>query len=77
MIKSWESSKSSINDYLEDLGISYKVEHRNVKYPRLEFKSENKLLVILPVEIENEIEILVKKRGWIHKKSKLIKEAIK
>ncbi|MHA1337675.1 MAG: M48 family metallopeptidase [Promethearchaeota archaeon] len=76
MIKSWRYSKSLINNYLKDLGIAYIVEHRNVKYPRLEFKSENKLLVVLPFDVENEFELLIKKRKWIEKKHRSIEEAI-
>ena len=40
--------------------ISYEVEHRDVKYPRLEFKGLT-LLVILPHEIDDATEILEKR----------------
>jgi hypothetical protein len=56
--------------------ISYKIEHRDVKYPRLEFKTTT-LLIILPREIKDATEILEKRKTWIQKKWKIIQEAIK
>jgi hypothetical protein len=56
--------------------ISYKVEHRNVKYPRLEFKGLT-LLVVLPREIESATEILEKRKPWIQKKWTIIQESLK
>ena len=77
MTKSMELSKNSITKELEDLGISYVVEHRKVKYARVEFKSENQLLIKLPLKMKKETEILVKDRKWIKKKLGDIKSAIK
>lgn len=76
MTKSWIYSKNSIRNNLEELGISYDVEHRRVKYPRLEFKSANKVLVILPLEIKDEFDFIAKKRNWIKNKFNSIKKTI-
>jgi len=56
--------------------IPYKIEHRNVKYPRLEFKGLQ-LLIILPPEIAEPSEIIQKRKQWIEKKWNIIQEAIK
>jgi predicted metal-dependent hydrolase len=56
--------------------LRYNVEYRNVKYPRLEFKTGN-LLVILPHNIDDERDLLYKKSEWIYKKHKRIEEALK
>lgn len=56
--------------------ISYEVEHRDVKYPRLEFKGLT-LLVILPREIDNATEILEKRKSWVQKKWNIIQESLK
>jgi len=56
--------------------IPYKIEHRNVKYPRLEFKGLQ-LLVILPPKIREPSEIIQKRKTWIEKKWSIIQQAIK
>ena len=56
--------------------INYKVEHRNVKYPRLEFKGLT-LYVILTYEIKDATQLLEKRKAWIEKKWNVIQEAIK
>ena len=56
--------------------IPYQVEHRNVKYPRLEFKGL-KLLVILPPQIKEPSEIVEKRKNWIERKWSIIQEALK
>ncbi|MHA1310211.1 MAG: M48 family metallopeptidase [Candidatus Helarchaeota archaeon] len=56
---------------------SYRVEHRQVKYPRIEFKAMNELLVILPFDTHNELEFLHKKQSWIFKKLERINKALK
>jgi len=56
--------------------IKYKVEHRDVKHPRLEFK-DTTLLIILPHEIKDPKEILERRKNWIKKKWKIIQEATK
>jgi predicted metal-dependent hydrolase len=47
--------------------LSYKVERRNVKYPRLEFKA-GELLAILPKNCKDETSLLEDKMDWISKK---------
>jgi predicted metal-dependent hydrolase len=56
--------------------IKYKIEHRNVRYPRLEFKGLQ-LLVILPLEMRDPYEVIEKRKKWIQKKWNIIQEAIK
>jgi hypothetical protein len=51
----------------------YDVAFRDIKYPRLEFKTGT-LLVVLP-KGENEMRILKKHRQWIENKYQIIKEA--
>ena len=55
--------------------IKYQVDYRNVKYPRLEFKTGN-LLLILPKDYKDETRILEKHKEWIHKKEQTIKKAL-
>ena len=55
--------------------IEYTVDYRNVKYPRLEFKTGN-LLLVLPKDHEGETTILEKHQEWIAKKEQLIKQAL-
>ena len=47
--------------------LSYRVERRNVKYPRLEFKA-GELLAILPKNWKDETSLLEDKMDWIWKK---------
>ena len=56
--------------------IPYKVEYRKVKYPRLEFKGLQ-LLVILPPEINEPTKMIEKRKAWIQRKWNTIQEAIK
>ncbi|WNZ29954.1 MAG: M48 family metallopeptidase [Candidatus Bathyarchaeota archaeon] len=58
------------------LNMDYEVNYRNVKYPRLEYKTGN-LLLILPQNYENEATILEKHKKWIMQKEELIKQALK
>jgi len=53
----------------------YTVEYRNVKHPRLEFKTGT-LLLILPRSYKNEKETLEKYGKWIEKKELIIKAAL-
>jgi len=55
--------------------IPYSVSRRDVKYPRLEFRTGD-LLVILPKRIKNEQEILNKHSDWIYKKYIKIQQAL-
>jgi hypothetical protein len=56
--------------------IKYKIEHRNIRYPRLEFKGLQ-LLVILPLEMKDPYEVIEKRKERIQKKWNIIQEAIK
>lgn len=60
---------------MELLNIPYKVSHRNVKYPRLEFKT-GELLLVLPFGYEADA-LLDKHGSWILKKTMFIKECLK
>lgn len=55
--------------------ISYRVSHRDVKFPRLEFKT-GKLLLILPFGCKPD-PLLDKHRSWILKKTAFINECLK
>jgi len=55
--------------------IPYRVEWRRVRYPRLEFKT-GELLVILPPTCESEIPLLEKKKAWILEKHRIIRESL-
>ncbi len=55
--------------------IPHKVSHRDVKYPRLEFKT-GKLLIILPFGHKPD-RLLEKHKGWVLKKSSFIEECLK
>lgn len=54
--------------------IPYKVSHRAVKYPRLEFKT-GQLLIVLPFSRKPDV-LLDKYKGWILKKFDFIKECL-
>lgn len=55
--------------------ISYRVSHRDVKYPRLEFKT-GRLLLVLPYGCKPE-SLLEKHKSWILKKIEFIEECLK
>lgn len=55
--------------------IPYRISYRNVKHPRLEFKT-GELLFVLPFGHKPRI-LLEKHRGWILKKIEFIKECLK
>jgi hypothetical protein len=54
--------------------VPYTVTHRNIRYPRLEFRTGT-LLVVLP-EGQDEKRILEKHRGWIARKYDYIQAAL-
>jgi predicted metal-dependent hydrolase len=56
--------------------IPYKIIHRKVKYPRLEFK-DLQLVLILPIGINEPFEIIEKRKKWIQKKWNELQEAMK
>lgn len=55
--------------------LPYRVEWRDVRYPRLEFKTEQ-LLVVLPKSWEDETPLLERKMDWISRKCEEIRKAI-
>ncbi|MCD6166102.1 M48 family metallopeptidase [bacterium] len=59
---------------MEPPNIPYKVSHRAVKYPRLEFKI-GELLIILPLGHKPDV-LLEKHKDWILKKLEFIKECL-
>jgi predicted metal-dependent hydrolase len=58
----------------KQLSIKYEVDYRNVRYPRLEYKTGN-LLLILPKDYDK-TAILDKHRRWIMHKEQIIKQAL-
>jgi len=55
-------------------GLTYEVSYRNIKYPRLEFKT-GKLKLILPLGYDH-TTLLRKHKAWITQKSTFIKECL-
>jgi len=76
MKKLSEVSKNS-SKFLKVNGadLPYRVERRRVKYPRLEFKT-TELLVVLPKSVKDEAPLLEKKTNWIARKHEEIQKAI-
>jgi len=76
MKKSSRGSKNS-SKFLKVNGVDlpYRVEWRRVRYPRLEFKT-TELLVVLPKGTKDETPLLEKKANWISRKHKEIQTAI-
>jgi predicted metal-dependent hydrolase len=60
---------------INDSTINYEVVHRNIKYPRLEFKT-GRLLLILPDNYKDYNNIINKHKDWIHKQSSRIAKAL-
>jgi len=60
---------------ISDLTINYEIVHRNIKYPRFEFKT-GKLLLVLPKNYKDYIDIMEKHKGWIYKRSSEIATAL-
>jgi len=57
------------------LNTSYQVDYRNVKYPRLEFKTGT-LLLVLPKNYKEKEKLIQKHKKWIQTKSLIIKTAL-
>lgn len=55
--------------------LPYRVARRKVRYPRLEFKT-GELLVVLPKDWDDEVPLLERKMGWISRKYGEIKGAM-
>jgi predicted metal-dependent hydrolase len=59
-----------------DQNIKYEIIHRNIKYPRLEFRT-GKLQLILPEDNRNPKDLIEKHKDWIYNKITLIQDSIK
>jgi len=59
---------------IRDKLVEYNTSYRNVKFPRLEFRT-GKLKIILPLDFNNEETIIEKHIDWIYKKQKQIDKA--
>lgn len=59
-----------------DLDIEYETVYRNVKYPRLEFKTGD-LLLVLPINYEDPESLIQKHKNWIYKRYSLIETSLK
>ena len=60
---------------LYDKEINYKSVYRNIKYPRLEFKT-GKLLLVFPKNYKGEKDFIKRHRNWIYKKASLIEKSL-
>lgn len=60
---------------ISDSTINYEVVHRNIKYPRLEFKT-GRLLLILPDNYKDHNDIVEKHKNWIQRQSSMIAKAL-
>ncbi len=60
---------------ISDSIINYEVVHRNIKYPRLEFKTGT-LLLVLPKGYEDHSDIIEKHKNWIYKRNSEIATAL-
>ncbi|MBU4608582.1 MAG: M48 family peptidase, partial [Methanobacterium sp.] len=54
-----------------DIEVNYDVVHRKIKYPRLEIKTGN-LILILPQGYNNHQELIEKHKKWIYNKISII-----
>ena len=61
---------------IADSDIEYRIDYRNIKYPRLEFRT-GKLELILPLRYKEEEKLIEKHKRWVNEKNKFILEAIK
>ena len=62
-------------DRKQEANLEYNIDYRNVKHPRLEFKTGT-LLLILPKSYKSGKEVLEKYRKWIGKKELIIRTAL-
>ena len=70
----WKIMVKQVKIY--DQNIKYEVIHREIKYPRLEFKT-GQLQLILPNEYKNPKNIIDKHKNWIYNKVTIIKNSMK
>ena len=59
-----------------DLEIDYETDYREIKHPRLEFKT-GRLFLVLPKNYKEEHNLIEKHKEWIYKKSLIIEIAKK
>lgn len=62
-------------DKKQEAESEYSVDYRNVKHPRLEFKTGS-LLLVLPKSYKSEKQVLEKYRNWIQRKQSVIDRAL-
>ncbi len=60
---------------ISDSTIDYEIVHRNIKYPRLEFKT-GKMLLVLPKDHKDYGDLIEKHKGWIFKRNSEIAAAL-
>ncbi|MCX9074930.1 MAG: M48 family metallopeptidase [Candidatus Methanoperedens sp.] len=60
---------------ISDSTINCEIVHRNIKYPRLEFKT-GKLLLVLPIDHRDYNNLIEKHQDWIFKRSSEIVAAL-
>ncbi|MBI4980194.1 M48 family metallopeptidase [Candidatus Woesearchaeota archaeon] len=63
-----------INIY--DLEVEYDVDYRDIRYPRLEFRTGN-LLLVLPKNTKDHKEVIDKHKNWIYRKNSEIISSLK
>lgn len=61
---------------IDDLTVEYDISYRNIKYPRLEFKTD-KLLLVLPKGYKDPEKLIKKHENWIYKKISIIEDSLK
>ena len=55
--------------------IDYNVDYRNIKYPRLEYKTGT-LLLVLPKDYQKKEQLLQKHQKWIQRRNQTIQKAL-
>ncbi|MGC8816546.1 MAG: M48 family metallopeptidase [Candidatus Hadarchaeum sp.] len=75
MARSLRGLEKSKSIWVNGTDLPYRVARRRVRYPRLEFKT-GELLVILPEGWKDEASLLERKIGWISRKHGEIKGAV-
>lgn len=55
--------------------IGYKIKYRKIRYPRLEFKTGN-LLLVLPAGYKDEASLVKRHERWINNRIQMINEAL-
>lgn len=60
--------------FIEDMEINYKVVRREIKNPRLEFKT-GELVLILPENYQNHQKLIEKHLNWIYNKMDIIEKS--